>query len=44
MRTQFTKEALGHMIGRGERSSVTVEDQGFAESMLRLNEGGYACE
>ena len=44
MRTPYTKEALGHMIGRGERSSVTVEDQGFAESMLRLNEGGYACE
>ena len=44
VRTPFTKEALGHMIGRGERASLTVEDRGFADSMLRLSEGGYACE
>ena len=39
VRTNFPKEALGHMIGRGERASLTVEDQGFAESMLRLIQG-----
>ena len=39
VRTPFTKEALGHMIGRGDRASLTVEDQGFAESMLRSAQG-----
>ncbi len=43
--TGFTKEALGHMIGRGERASLTVEDQGFAKSMITLIEkGGNACD
>jgi len=45
LRTGFTKEALGHMIGRGERASLTVEDQGFAKSMMTLIEkGGNACD
>ncbi|MDD5832486.1 MAG: ribosomal L7Ae/L30e/S12e/Gadd45 family protein [Clostridiales bacterium] len=34
------KEALGHMIGRGPRSSAVVEDEGFAERIVGLIDGG----
>lgn len=33
-----TKEALGHAIGKKERSSVAISDEGFARSFLsKLN-------
>ncbi len=35
-----TKEALGHAMGREERSSIAVEDDGFAEQMKRILDGG----
>lgn len=38
------KDTLGHVIGRGMRASLTVEDAGFAESMRKLIEGGIADE
>lgn len=41
--SKFTKDELGHCIGRDERSAVTVEDRGFAEHILELIEGGSAC-
>ncbi len=31
----FGKDMLGHCIGRGERSSVAVTDEGFAKAILR---------
>ena len=34
------KESLGHAVGKDARSSVTVEDSGFAEQMIKLIEGG----
>ena len=39
----FTKDELGHWIGRDERSAVTIEDSGLAEHILELTEGGNAC-
>ena len=38
------RDKLGHMIGRGMRVVVTVEDTGFAENLIRLIEGGNADE
>ena len=38
------KEALGHIIGKGMRASITVEDSGFAGSIIGLIEGGHANE
>lgn len=35
-----SKEALGHAIGRGERSCVAVTDQGLADSIGRLLSSG----
>ncbi len=35
-----TKESLGKAMGREERSSVSVEDDGFAEQMKRILDGG----
>lgn len=34
------KEALGQMIGRGSRSTVTVEDRGLADNIVALVDGG----
>lgn len=39
----LTREALGHIIGRGDRSSVTIEDAGFVKNILGIIEGGNAC-
>ena len=36
------KDALGQMIGRGQRTSVTIEDRGLAENILGLIDGGSA--
>ena len=36
LRFYGTKESLGHAIGRGERSSVAVNNKGFAKSLLKL--------
>ena len=38
------KAALGHMIGKEMRASITVEDSGFAGSIIGLIEGGHADE
>ena len=35
-----TKETLGHQLGRSERSSISIEDQGFAQAMIKYIEGG----
>ncbi len=35
-----TKEALGHAIGKGERSCVAVTDQGLANSINKLLSSG----
>lgn len=34
------KETLGQMIGRGPRSSAVIEDEGFAENIVGLIDGG----
>ena len=39
LRYYGTKDALGHAIGRGERSSVAVRDKGFAGSLMKLLDG-----
>lgn len=33
------KDKLGHIIGRGMRASITVEDEGFAQSLISLLRG-----
>ena len=33
------KDSLGHAVGKEARSSVTVEDSGFAEQLIKLIEG-----
>lgn len=38
------KTELGHMVGRKDRTSVTVDDTGFAESLGKIIEGGTAHE
>lgn len=35
-----TKELLGHQLGRSERSSISIEDQGFAQAMIKHIDGG----
>ena len=35
-----TKEALGRAIGKEERASVAIEDEGFAATLLRKIDGG----
>ena len=35
-----TKETLGHQLGRSERSSISIEDQGFAQEMIKYIDGG----
>lgn len=39
-RVEFDKDALGQMIGRGQRTSVTIEDRGLADNILGLVDGG----
>ncbi len=34
------KDALGQMIGRGARTSVTIEEQGLADNIVGLVDGG----
>lgn len=36
-----TKETLGHQLGRSERSSISIEDQGFAQAMIKYIDGGH---
>lgn len=36
------KSELGHLIGKKERSVVVVNEQGFADTIFRLYEGGIA--
>lgn len=36
------KEILGRTVGKQMRASLTVEDEGFAEAMLKIIEGGDA--
>lgn len=31
-----TKEKLGNQLGKSERSSISIEDEGFAEAMKKL--------
>lgn len=38
------KDSLGHIIGRGMRASITIEDKGLADNVIRLIEGGIADE
>lgn len=35
-----TKETLGHQLGRSERSSISIEDPGFAQAMIKYIDGG----
>lgn len=35
-----TKKTLGHQLGRSERSSISIEDQGFAQAMIKYIDGG----
>lgn len=35
-----TKETLGHAMGRAERSSAAVTDQGFAKAIMKILDGG----
>ena len=35
-----TKETLVHQLGRSERSSISIEDQGFAQAMIKYIDGG----
>ena len=35
-----TKETLGHQLGRSERSSISIEDQGFAQAIIKYIDGG----
>ncbi len=35
-----TKEELGSVLGQTERSSLSVEDTGFAEQMIKILDGG----
>ena len=35
-----TKETLGHQLGRSERSSISIEDQGIAQAMIKYIDGG----
>lgn len=41
--TELTKDELGHSLGRDERSSLTIEDIGFADKICELIGGGNAC-
>jgi len=34
------KESLGHMIGKKDRSVITIDDAGFSDTILKLIEGG----
>lgn len=34
-----TKESLGRAIGKDERSSLAICDEGFAKSLLKLSDG-----
>ena len=38
------KTELGHMVGRRDRTSLTVDDTGFAESLGKIIGGGTAHE
>ena len=33
-------QELGHQLGRSERSSISIEDQGFAQAMIKYIDGG----
>ncbi len=35
-----TKEKLGSQLGKSERSSISVEDEGFATAMIKYIDGG----
>ena len=39
-RADIDKDALGQMIGRGQRTSVVIEDRGLADNILVLVDGG----
>lgn len=39
-RLEVGKDALGQMIGRGARTSVTIEEQGLADNIVGLVDGG----
>lgn len=39
-----TKESLGHAMGKELRASLAVLDEGFADSISRLIEGGYEID
>lgn len=32
--------SLGHAIGKSERSSISINDKGFAEQLIKLFDGG----
>lgn len=36
------KELLGHMIGKKDRAVITIDDEGFSKTILKLIEGGRA--
>ncbi|MDO4488925.1 MAG: L7Ae/L30e/S12e/Gadd45 family ribosomal protein [Eubacteriales bacterium] len=39
-RIDMTKAELGHLAGQSERTMASVEDNGFAQSILKLIDGG----
>ena len=40
--TALSKKELGHAAGCADRTSAAVEEAGFAQSMIKLIEGGRA--
>ena len=40
--TALSKQELGHAAGCADRTSAAVEEAGFAQSMIKLIEGGRA--
>lgn len=41
-KADMDKDALGQTIGRGQRTSATIEDKGLADNILGLIDGGSA--
>ncbi len=39
-----TKEILGHAIGREERSSISIEDEGFSKQLEKILDNGGSAD
>lgn len=36
------KEQLGHMIGKKDRAVITIDNEGFSKTIIKIYEGGRA--